>query len=71
MEIVKKLIMHNKTLQLTADGLTETVVFCRIDQLTSTDPARQLSLMLSSTKEWPVCGHMIRAIPNKLCNRQP
>jgi hypothetical protein len=37
---------HNKALQLTADGLTETVVLCRIDQLTSTHAARQLSLML-------------------------
>jgi hypothetical protein len=41
---------HNKTLQLTAYGLTETVVFCRIDQLTSADAARQLSLMLAFTK---------------------
>jgi hypothetical protein len=39
---------HNKTLQLTADGPTETVVICRIDQLTSTDAARQLSLMLGA-----------------------
>jgi hypothetical protein len=41
---------HNKTLQLTADGPTETVVICRIDQLTSTDAARQLSSMLGRFK---------------------
>jgi hypothetical protein len=43
---LKKSGVDNKTLQLTADGLTETVVLCRIDQLTSADAARQLSLML-------------------------